>query len=137
MPRVDTVALAEPSACPFAYSLSRESRRRVRYDLEALVLTRTFLVALLVFLAVFVALHPSLEASGSCGSGGCPEAVHSHGSAHVHPPTECAAAVLAAFSALAVAPAVFRRRRLSPGAWPAQLFLSPDPRPPQLLAPAR
>lgn len=94
---------------------------------------RTYLVALAVLVATFVALYPYLEGMDACMVGECPYAAQSsHGGSTGFMAT-CLSFALAASSAVVLALATSRGRRVIPvGLRPAQTYLSPDPPPPQL-----
>jgi hypothetical protein len=98
-------------------------------------LRHTYLFALAVLVATFVALYPYLGNMGKCDSGECPYAVQS--SSHASSAglaSVCASAVLSAVPAV-LAFALLRGRHL-PVAFsrPTQLYLSPDPPPPRYLS---
>ncbi len=100
-----------------------------------MTLRHTYLFALAVLVATFVALYPYLGNVGMCDSGECPYAVQS--SSHASGAglaSVCASAVLSAFPAV-LAFALLRGRRL-PVAFSRlrQLYLSPDPPPPRSLS---
>ena len=90
-------------------------------------LRRTFLVAVVVLVTAFVALHPYLGPSGHCEPGGCTLASEAHASVSID--RFASAGTTLAASAAALALAAFRRpasdRR------PATTYLSPEPYPPR------
>ncbi|MEW6638329.1 MAG: hypothetical protein AB1425_16100 [Actinomycetota bacterium] len=96
------------------------------YEPPTLMLRRTYLIALAILVAAFVALHPCLGAAGFCDPGGAPHATQAHAAPSVDP---SAAASLALVASFALALAAFLRpvsdRR------PDQAYLSPDPHPPR------
>ncbi len=97
-----------------------------------MTLRHTYLFALAVLVAAFVALYPYLGNMGMCDSGECPYAAHS--SSHTSSAglaSVCVSAVLSAVPAM-LSFALFRGRRL-PAAYsrPTELYLSPDPPPPR------
>jgi hypothetical protein len=94
----------------------------------------TYLLALAMLVAAFVALHPYLDEAGLCGFGGCPEASQqSSHAAHTSFSTTCLAAVLAASGARTLAFAsFFGRRRGTDYPRPTETYLSLDPPPPRI-----
>jgi hypothetical protein len=97
------------------------------------MLGRAHLVALVVLVAAFVALHPYLDEAGLCGFGGCPGASQFSHAAHAGFSSTCLVAVLAASGALALAFASFSGRRRATGyPRPIEAYLSPDPPPPRV-----
>lgn len=91
------------------------------------------LVLLTVLVAAFVALHPYLDASGLCGSGGCQEASQSSHAPHAgFFSAACVGAVLVASVAAAASPFVASsgRRRIAGLRRPVETFLAPDTPPP-------
>ena len=90
------------------------------------MLRRTYLIALAIFVAAFVALHPYLGPLEFCGPGGCPHTVEAHGTPHVDPSAVGGtAALVAPIAALTLRPSSDRR--------PEEAYLSPEPLPPQPL----
>ena len=87
---------------------------------------RRLVLALALVVLLVAALYPYMEATGSCGSPGCPKFSHAHTPAPAGLPPGALVAVLAAIPALAggvrLRPASDRR--------PAEVYLSPDPEPP-------
>ena len=95
----------------------------------ALTLRSTYLFALVVLVAAFVALYPYLGAMEMCDSGECPMAVHS---ASIGFSTTCLVAVVVASSATVLGFAAARGRRVATSdTRPMEFYLSPDPPPPQ------
>ncbi len=93
----------------------------------------TYLLALAILVATFVALYPYLGAMEMCDSGECPYAAHSssHTSSSAGLVSVCVSAVLSALPAL-LAFALFRGPRLAAAYWrPLQFYPSPDPPPPR------
>lgn len=91
------------------------------------------LVLLTILVAAFVALHPYLDASGLCGSGGCQEASQASHAPHAgFFSAVCVGAVLAASAAAAASPfaAPSGRRRIAGLRQPVGAFLPPDTPPP-------
>lgn len=86
--------------------------------------TRRLVVALALVVLAFAAFYPYAEATGSCGKPGCPE--FSHSPVFTELPGALVA-VLAAVSAVAggvrLRPATDRK--------PVEIYLAPDPEPPQ------
>jgi hypothetical protein len=105
------------------------SRDHEGYELLTLTLRRTYLIALAILVAAFVALHPCLGAAGLCDPGGAPHATQAHAAPSVDPSAAASMALVASSAALALAaflrPASDQR--------PDQAYLSPDPHPPQPL----
>lgn len=99
-----------------------------------LTLRRTYLVALAVLVAAFVALYPYLDGMDMCEVGECPYAAHSsYGGSSSPAAAACVSAVLAASFAGVLAFVAFRGRRVViDDSRPTQFHLSPDPPPPQL-----
>ncbi len=97
-----------------------------------MTLRHTYLFALAVLVAAFVALYPYLGNMGMCDSGEFPYAAQS--SSHTSSAglaSVCASAVLSAFPAM-LAFALFWGRCLpAAGSRRTQLYLSPDPPPPR------
>lgn len=94
---------------------------------------RTYLVALAVVVATFVALYPYLGGMGPCYGGECPYATHSssEGSGGGFA-AGCVGAGIAASAVVALALAASRGRRAdAAGSRPAQLYLSPESPPPR------
>ncbi len=93
----------------------------------------TYLTALAVIVAAFVALYPYLTGMGSCGTGECLYAVQSSHGGSVGFTAACLTATLASPLVAAFASFAFRGRNITPvEAQPSQLYLSPDPPPPRL-----
>lgn len=97
-----------------------------------MVVRRTLLVFLVVFVAAFVVLHPALGAGGGSQLGGGepatpPHATQAHGCASVDPSGTAVVLSAAAF-------ALRSSRRPSPGRLLDQTHPSPDPEPPRLPA---
>ncbi len=91
---------------------------------------RVSLVLLTSLVAAFVALHPYLDPSGLCGSGGCPEASSSH-AAHTGFSNLCLGAALVASVAAASSFAPpSEGRRVADHRRPVQAFFAPDTPPP-------
>ena len=117
-----------------AGEVSRSSGRL--YTPDVMILRRTYLISLAIFVAAFVALYPYLGAMEMCDSGECPYAAQSS----VQSPTGsagiaglCLGAVLAVSSTGILAfGAFYGRRSISNDARPAGIFLSFDPPPPKL-----
>jgi hypothetical protein len=96
----------------------------------ALTLRSTYLFALAVLVAAFVALYPYLGAMEMCDSAECPMAVHS---ASIGFSITCLIAVVAASSAPLLAFAASRGRCVvTSDTRPTEFYLSPDPPPPRL-----
>jgi hypothetical protein len=104
------------------------------YNPRVLLLGHAHLVALVVLVTAFVALHPYLDKAGLCGFGGCPEASQqSSHAAHTSFSTTCLVAVLAASGARALAfTPFFGRCRATDYPRPTEVYLSPDPPPPRV-----
>jgi hypothetical protein len=99
--------------------------------LPGLKMRRTYVAALAVLVAAFVALYPYLGEMGFCGSGGCPEVSHS---SHAPPAgywAACLVAVLVASPAAPLAAASFSRRRAADHPRPTEPCLSPETPPPR------
>jgi hypothetical protein len=103
-----------------------------RYN-AAVTLRYTYLFALAVLVAAFVALYPYLGNMEMCDFGECPYAAQS--SSHTSSAglaSVCVSAVLSAFPVV-LAFALFRGRRLlTAESRPTQFYLSPDPPPPRI-----
>jgi hypothetical protein len=83
------------------------------------MLRRTYLIALAILVAAFVALHPYLGPLEFCGPGGCPHTVEAHGTPHVDPSAVGGtAALVAPIAALALRPSSDRR--------PEEMYLPPN-----------
>lgn len=97
-----------------------------------MTLRHTYLFALAVLVAAFVAVYPYLGNMEMCDFGECPYAAQS--SSHTSSAglaSVCVSAVLSAVPAV-LAFALFRGRRLSAAdSRPMQFYLSPDPPPPR------
>jgi hypothetical protein len=94
-------------------------------------LRHTYLFALAVLVAAFVALYPYFGAMDMCDSGECPYAMQSSHTASSGFVSACVSAVLSTLPALLTF-ALFRGRRLPAlDERPTQLYLSPDPPPPR------
>jgi hypothetical protein len=90
---------------------------------------RTYLFALAVLVAAFVALYPYWGAVGMCDLGDCPPMVHSASGGF-------SAACCLIVAALAAAPTMRAVSKLlvrgaAPELRPVQVFSSPDPPPPR------
>lgn len=94
----------------------------------------TYVVALTVLVATFVVLYPYLGAMGFCDHDGeCPYVAQSSHTSSAGLTATCLSAVLAASSAGVLAFATFYGRRItSTESQPEDIFLPPDPHPPQL-----
>jgi hypothetical protein len=90
-------------------------------------MTRAGLLAVAVFVAVFVALYPYLDAAGACGDGGCPHL------SQAHAPELPTGGFAAALVAVVMAPVLAARAVHRPDSDlpPAETCIAPDPRPPQ------
>ena len=98
-----------------------------------MTLRQTYLFALAVLVAVFVALYPYLSNMGMCEAGECPYATHS--SSHTSSAdlaSACVSAVLRGVPAM-LAFALLRGHRLAAHWRPMQHYLAPDPPPPRSL----
>ncbi len=96
------------------------------------MLGRAHLVALVVLVAAFVALHPYLDEAGLCGLGGCPEASQFSHTAHTSFSTACLVAVLVVASTALAFTSLFGRRRTTNHPLLTEAYLSPDPPPPRV-----
>ncbi len=96
------------------------------YDTFTLDLRRTYQVVAAVLVAAFVALHPYLGPAELCAPEGCPHTVEAHGASHVDPSTVGGAAAL-------VVPIALAFRRPSSDRRPEEMYLPPEPLPPQPL----
>ncbi|WP_119070130.1 hypothetical protein [Rubrobacter indicoceani] len=95
---------------------------------------RTFIIALTILVAAFVALYPYFGSMDFCERGECPYAMTqaSHGNS-AGLVSACAVAALAALSAGMLAPALSSGRRLFVSSrWATQFHISLDPPPPRL-----
>jgi hypothetical protein len=98
-----------------------------------LTVRRTYLGAIAVFVAAFVALYPYLGAMDTCDPGECPYATFTSETAAASLASACVSAVLSVLPAF-FAFALFRGRRSpTPDSRPSQVYLSPDPPPPRAL----
>ncbi len=96
-----------------------------------MTLRHTYLFALAILVAAFVALYPYLGAMEMCDSVECPYAAQSSSHTSSAGLAVCVSAVLLAFTVV-LAFALFRGRRLPTAHWrPTELYLSPDPPPPR------
>jgi hypothetical protein len=95
------------------------------------MLGRAHLIALVVLVATFVALHPYLDEAGLCGLGGCPEASQFSHAAHAGLSTACLVAVVVASGARPRA-SFFGRRRAADPLRPTEAYLPPDTPPPRV-----
>lgn len=92
------------------------------------------LVLLTVLVAAFVVLHPYLDASGLCGSGGCQEASQASHAPHAGFSNLCLGAALAASVAVASSFAPSSGgRRVADHRRPVQAFFAPATPPPRPL----
>jgi hypothetical protein len=94
---------------------------------------RPYLIVFAVLVAAFVALYPYLGAIGACDHGECPYMVQSSHTTASSLLSTCLSAVLSASPAGVLALALLHRRRINATqSRPEEIFLPPDPPPPQL-----
>ena len=93
---------------------------------------RTYLLALALLVAAFVALYPYLDSMDMCDSGECPMAAHS-ASAGISAAGCLIVAVLASVPTLVRALSALRMSGAASEQRPIQVFSSPDPPPPRAL----
>lgn len=95
--------------------------------------TRPYLVAFAILVAAFVAFYPYLDAMGACDHGECPYMAQSSHTTASSLISTCLGAVLSVSPALVLALAMFHRGLIrSTQSRPENIFLPPDPPPPQL-----
>jgi hypothetical protein len=91
---------------------------------------RTYLLALAMLVAAFVALYPYLDAVQMCDSGECPMAAHSASGGFSAAGCFIVAVVLASAPAMR-ALSTLQLRGAASEQRPLQVFSSPDPPPPR------
>jgi hypothetical protein len=104
---------------------------RERYNVKVLTVSRTYLLALAVLVAAFVALYPYLESMEMCDSGECPMAAHSSASVGFSAAGCLVVAVLASVPTMVRALSALRMSGAASEQRPLQVFSSPDPPPPR------
>jgi hypothetical protein len=102
-----------------------------RYTLEVLTVRRTYLFALALLVAAFVALYPYLDSMQMCDSGECPMAAHSSASVGFSAAGCLIVAVLASVPTMVRALFALRMSGAASEQRPLQVFSSPDPPPPR------
>ncbi len=121
--RAGAMRYSPSGGCPWG-DLGRE-----RYTLVVLTVRRTYLLALALLVAAFVALYPYLDSMEMCDSGECPMATHSAAGFSavgclIVAVVASAPTMVRALSALRMSGAASEQR-------PLQVFSSPDPPPPR------
>lgn len=92
----------------------------------------TYLFALAVLVAAFVALYPYLGTMEMCVFGECPYAMQSSSHTSSAGVATCLTTVLATATVAGFAFAMLRGRRvLAEDRYPTQLYFTPDPPPPR------
>ncbi|MDP9478865.1 MAG: hypothetical protein M3R38_24825 [Actinomycetota bacterium] len=91
-----------------------------------MVLSRTDLFVIAVFLVAFVALHPYLGPLEFCGPGGSPHGIEAHASSSVDPGAAVTLAIAPAALAAFLRPTSDRQ--------PPEAYLPPEPHPPRLFS---
>ncbi len=100
------------------------------YNPVALGLHRTFMTALAIFVAAFVALYPYLQNTHSCDAGECPQAMQTHTSSSSCLAAVCVAVTLSASAVAALTLTAFARCLYS-SPRPFELRFAPESPPPQ------